>query len=417
MTGKVRSNYFPGMNTHIPETGLNMLLYAANSVSNRAIKLDIEKLLTNCNMYLLDQVDSSNTRGMVTCVPIEILRAYVPDVKRQDFQSELQYKQHLFDYIRTNVDLVSKFNVFFKPIFTKDAVTKKGWETNHELNNIVEVVNAENSDTNLNKDLWLSNMNIAALMKSYTLLSPSTTFLGVLYLSCFDNFSEVDMNRIYSNTALYREMNKIIHAEEKKRHLGLIVSRSHWSSIIIDTQKRECYHFCSGGNRPMDYKKSEKNLYIYSASRSFTCPEGNATKLSKAPKMAIFKQLMNAGYKVYMNEEACQILSGECGMFASMFLIFYCIGRISDIKDIKALYNSFSFLGDKSMGMYKDLLFWRDNTLNPDVTTVTPDRIELWKESLTEQHSLASQLTANIVVELNTILGISNRRTSSIVNS
>lgn len=413
--------YHNTMHTKIPESGFSLLLYYLYSIGKQSIKLDLDKLLSNCNQYLIDRVDKSTTSGKISCVPIQILRKLRPNIIQEKSMSDVEYKRKLLESVmnETDINLLEKYSVYYKPIFTKPAVTTEGWDNNSIFNNPIETVPMKQGESNSNKELWLSNINLAALMKSYVILSPNTMFLGVMYLSCFDTFNETDMKNVYPRTALNSEIDKILHQSQDKqsgdnntKFLAFIVSRAHWSSIIIDTESKRCYHFCSGGNNITHYKPSKKMIF-YSTSRSFVRGCGRANHKMVAPKNSIFEHLMKEGYTVYMNVESCQILSGECGMFASLFLIFFCIGNISNITDIKAMYNSFSFLGDKTVGMFKELLFWRERTQSPNTVCISPDRLKIWKRTIDEQFEINNLLTANILLDqvaINKIIQASSKQ-------
>lgn len=385
------------MYTRVPENGLLRLMYNLYASNNMSVKLDVGKLLTNCNQYLLDVVDKSSTSGLVSCIPIAILKKISPDLHQSSEWTDEEYKNKLLiEAEKVDPSLQTSYSIYYKPIFTKPVVTNVGWEYNPALNNALETTPIPADINKSNRNLWLSNINLSALMKSYTLLRPSTIFLGVTFLSCFDGFNDNDMANIYNTTALYHEFEKQIADTEWDCCLAFIVSYSHWSSLILDKKRKRCYHFCSGGNNPSHYNSSKKMIF-YSSARSFIKPSGTKIHRHIATKNAIFKQLMNHGYTIYMNVESCQMVSGECGMFAAMFLIFFCIEEIASIDSVKALYNSFAFLGDKTVGMYKDLLFWRSP--NQDVRTRYVNITEEWKKIISEQTHLNSQLSATVLLD------------------
>lgn len=386
------------MHMRIPESGILHLMYTLYATNNMSVKLDIRRLLTNCNQYLLDRVDKSSTSGKVSCIPISILKKITKTERDPEWTDE-KYKAVLLSEAEDhNPSLYNSYSIYYKPVFTKPVVTKIGWEQNPILNNVLEAVpdisreRGDRSDRS-NRNLWLSNINLAALMKSYIMLKPKTLFLGVTFLSCFDGFDENDMNNIYKRTALYHELEKKIKDEEWDCYLAFIVSYSHWSSIIIDKKHKKCYHFCSGGNDPSHFKSSKKMIF-YSSSKSFIRASGIKTHKHSASKNAIFQQLISHEYTIYLNVESCQIVSGECGMFASMFLILYCI---QEELNIKALYNSFAFLGDKTMGMYKDLLFWRKQTQSNATQSI--NLTDDWKNVIEEQLNINCKLTTDVMLE------------------
>ncbi len=144
---------------------------------------------------------------------------------------------------------------------------------------------------------------------------------------------------------------------------------------------------------------NHKNLYLYSSTKSFVRATGKKVQRYSAAKYSIFKHLLDEGYTVTMNIESCQILSGECGMFASLFLIFYCLKNIKTTTDLKAIYNSFAFLGDKTVGMYKELLFWREYNQSIKTVSVSSDRLKLWNKVLEDQLDLTAKLASSVILE------------------
>lgn len=399
--------YHHTMHIKIPENGFTHSLYTLYSINNKAIKMDISSMFNNCNMTLINKYDKSSTAGKVSCIPISILESLCNSKINRDSLSDEQYKEKLLSHVLSKTDyddkeLLNKYKIYYKPIFTKPIVTSSGWETNPATNDELEFVKDEEKD-NSNRHLWMSNFNLRDLMVSYILLKPSSLFLGVLFLTCFDKFDDYDMKNVYNRTALRKELQMIINKDSAKSYnnyrfyLSYIVSHSHWSSFIIDTKLKRCYHFCSGGNRPSDYKKN-KQMIFFSSSRSFIRGGGDKVRKIHAPKNAIFEQFIEAGYTIFLNVEACQMLSGECGMFASMFLIFYSLQDIETFSQIKALYNSFSFLGDKSMGLYKELLFWRESKQCIRTTKVSDSIILKWKSLIDESLKLINEANSDIAL-------------------
>jgi hypothetical protein len=410
-------NYHNIMYTKIPETGLGHTLYTLYSADNRSFKLDHSKMLTNCNLILLDKIDRTGTSDKVCCIPIGTLESILSIKTREvyaDISSMIDYKKDLLEKVRevyTDEELFMKCHIFYKPIFTKDSVTKDGWELHPITDNIIEN-NSKSVRESSNKELWLSNFNLASLMKSYVLMKPKTLYVGVMFLSCFDNLSNGDMNEIYRRSALNTQIKLLLTSPENRDYnyiIGFIVSYSHWSSIIIDKLTMRVYHYCSGGNNPKDYI-SDNKIIFYSTTRSFVKTSSNIKSNHRkvVSKYHIFKQLIQAGYTVYMNVESSQMVSGECGIFAAMFLILFCTNEVNNHLHLKALYNSFSFLGDKSMGMYKDLLFWRRGSQHIETVSISQNILREWSEVLECQSLLLEKAQDKMVNELMSMKKVTN---------
>jgi len=101
-----------------------------------------------------------------------------------------------------------------------------------------------------------------------------------------------------------------------------------------------------------------------------------------------------------MNVESSQILSGECGIYASIFLIMFAINKPDSMEGYAKLYNSFSFLGDKMMGMYRDLLFWRETNTSARTLGLSNSAIKYWKCLLNDQAIIINNLANEALLEI-----------------
>lgn len=241
-------------------------------------------------------------------------------------------------------------------------------------------------------------------MKSYVMLSESTLYLGVIYLSCFDNFNYADMNNIYHLSSVKKQLDSL---SGYRYYIAFIVSRSHWSSLIIDSTKKCLYHYCSGGNSPHHYPSKDK-VNIYSTSNGFSTSTGVKVNRSVAPKYAMFRGFKN--YSIYVNQEGSQLVDGECGMFASMFLILFCINGINSRDDVKKIYTSFAFIGDKTVGMFRDMFFWRKSKQSIETQMLPTDTIKEWEKLLMEEIEISSKLSESIVRDYRSIKQCSNSK-------
>ena len=386
--------YHTSINNRIPEGPITYSMYGLYATTNYAYKPNISHLATNCNMYLIKAIDSTDTSGKVCCIPIKQLETFVNVNPRPDNYNNLNYKKSLF-LMADKESLLKKYRLFYKPIFTKPAVTNKGWE--------VTIDDKEYKD---NKDIWLSNHDLNRLIKSYIVLLEDSHYMGVVFLSCFDKKSKSLMENIYRHTALKKQMKEEM---DKYSYLtGCIVSYSHWSSIVIDTKTKTVLHYCSGGNDPQKYEPNN-NIMFYSTSKGFqkTSPEGKLCD-RYISKYYLFKDLISQGYKILMNVESSQILSGECGIYASLFIILYILFKPSCSADYCKIYNSFGFLGDKMMGLYKDLLFWREDKMCAETKSVKAEILNKWSLILSEQSNILATMTNTTLEELSGLTIITN---------
>jgi len=378
-------SYHANIVNKIAEGPVSYTLYDFYAITNNAYKPKIRNFTTNCNLYYIKAVDKNETAGKVCCVPVNILEKILNTTSQPDLYDDLEYKQSLFKKVDKK-KLLSQYNIFYKPIFTKPCVTEQGWEVTTSIK--------EESD---NREVWLSNHDLSKLIKNYIGLVPKSYYMGVVYLSCFDYKNKLFMDQIYNQTALKYQIDE--HVAKYEYLTGCIVAYSHWSSIIIDKSTKTVLHYCSGGNDPLAYEPNS-NLVFYSTSKGLLqSPQSAKLTVHNTSKYCVFNQLTKKGFKVLMNVESSQILSGECGIYASLFIILYLIFKPSNAKEYSKLYNSFSFLGDKMMGLYRELLFWREPSLIAEVKSIPQHIVEKWYSIIQEQSSIINQINKELIEE------------------
>ena len=353
---------------HIVKEDDAQFLYDAFTALNQTYHLPIEKYLANCNQVLLDQVDTSLSKGMVTCIPLRVMESYlqvghVPDLtQEQEVQRKNELLKQFKPKVRFNEDsnsLDRSLSIFFKPKLSKPPTNFPGWEQ------------PSTKPRSSNREIWLSNFELKDLMIRYIPLKPGAYYAGVIYLSCFEKISSKSgLREAFAASAIKRILKEYVG--KYKYVYAHIVLFSHWSAIVLDVTNNNVLYFCSCGHNIDFFPKSD--LLFYNASSGIMKQEKQSTyqdhmSTIKYEFLHMVQSILNERTSIYLNITQNQLYNGECGLFSSIFLILHIMNDIVMKTDIMKLYQSQVFMGDKTMSFYREILFWNNHQSKMQQTT------------------------------------------------
>lgn len=391
----------------IPECNLSYFLYNAYSTDKMAYKLDIEKLSNNCSMYLLDKVDNTPTKAIYSCIPFDKLSVLAKEsLIKHSLANTAENKKYLLDKLTkifTEEELYNKFYIYFKSNLLTKKVTSQSWELLAETDNVLEKSNA-NPDNNKYRSTWLTNHNLSDIMKRYTMLKDRTVYIGVIYLKCFDRIPYKDMINIFESSSLKKVYTDNINDTKYDYIIGHIVSYDHWSALIIDKKYKRVFHFCSGGNNPSEFQYNT-NYYFYSTARGFrqNKPDSVSTTRTASKDVLLNYLATKFGFSIFLNVERSQLISGECGIYSTIFMLLFILNDIDTVQNIKALYNSFAFIGDKIAGLYRELLFWREKEITIYTKMISYSRVKDWKLMMKNIADILNKLESKLIREMESL--------------
>lgn len=380
----------------------SQFLYHTYCTQRKALRLDINLLTTNCNGYVLNKFDKSETSGKVSCIPYNVLKDLLKEKGIDAVLDNVEGKKSALKKVKefyTEKYLLDKFHIFYKPCIDKKPIEAVPWEFLSHRGNALEPVAEHNLEQLNNESSWLSNIELLNLMKRFTIIKQGCIYIGTFLVNKFDPLT----NSIYLKDAL-KESGILIKFKEYMESdnqyiMGHVICKAHWSSIIVDKCNKRILYYCSGGNPPDSFPACKFNFYstktsfIKSSSSRTTCKYGVVIQYN------LLKLLSDEfNLDVYVNVEASQKLNGECGMFSAMFLLLYCTDTIESNPEIESLYNSYRFMGDKIMTMYRNLLFWT-GPMKLESQKIPSEHITDWKSVLAKISSIADRVTRGIVSE------------------
>ncbi|AUD40186.1 virion core peptidase [Flamingopox virus FGPVKD09] len=363
----------------IPELGFVNLLSHIYQTVGLCSSIDISKFKTNCNGYVVERFDKSETAGKVSCVPISILIELVergmlskPDNSKSqlevktDLVNELMSKNNGFEDIMT-IPTSIPMKYFFKPVL-KEKVSKaidfsvmdiKGDDVSRmgirygENDKVVKIKIAPE------RDAWMTNTSI------HQFIIPMCYGTEVAYIGQF-NFNFMNRHAIYEKAFVFNKNTEVFKLKERIRDnrssrfimFGFCYLH-HWKCAIYDKNRDFICFYDSGGNNPNEFNHY-RNFFFYSNSDGLN---RNSYLSSLANENADIDTLFNFFIDNYdvtagcINVEVNQLMESECGMFTCLFMAVCCLNPPKGFKGIRKIYTYFKFLADKKVTMLKSILF------------------------------------------------------------
>ncbi|QGM48741.1 MPPV-117 virion core proteinase [Magpiepox virus 2] len=367
----------------IPELGFVNLLSHIYQTVGLSYDIDVSKFKTNCNGYVVERFDNSETAGKVSCVPISILLELVdrkilskPDTSKteidikEDLVNELIENTNGFEDIMT-IPTSIPMRYFFKPVLREkvskavdfsrmdikgDDISKMGIKHGEKSNNISNIKIVPE------KDAWMTNTSIQQL------IGPMSYGTEVSYIGQF-NFNFINTYPVYEKSAALNRSPELFKIKDRIKGLRTrfvmfgFCYMFHWKCLIYDRESDFVCFYDSGGSNPYDFDHYD-NFFYYSHSRGFNKNSRRSSSLSNEnADIDILFNFFVDNYEVTsgcINVEVNQLMESECGMFTSLFMTMCCLHPPKGFKGIRKTYTYFKFLADKKMTMLKSILFNAD---------------------------------------------------------
>ncbi|ARE67608.1 SWPV1-099 [Shearwaterpox virus] len=363
----------------IPELGFVNLLSHIYQTVGLCHDIDVSKFKNNCNGYVVERFDKSETAGKVSCVPISILLELVDRkilTKPDTSKSELEVKEDLVSELLQNnngfEDIITiptsiPMKYFFKPVL-REKVSRavdfsrmdiKGDDLSRMGIKYGESDNIANIKIVPEKDAWMTNTSIQQL------ITPMSYGTEVSYIGQF-NFNFINRYPIYEKAMAFSRSPELFRLKDRIKglHTRFVMFgfcyMFHWKCVIYDKERDFLCFYDSGGTNPNNFNHYE-NFFFYSHSSGFNRNSRRTSSLSNenADIDVLFNFFVD-NYEVTsgcINVEVNQLMESECGMFTSLFMTMCCIHPPKGFKGIRKTYTYFKFLADKKMTMLKSILF------------------------------------------------------------
>ncbi|AAR07404.1 48L [Yaba monkey tumor virus] len=414
----------------IPELGFTNLLCYVYSESGLCFNLDISKFLTNCNGYVVDKYDKSETAYKVSCIPFSLLMELVESghlniktVKNGSRDNELELKKILVEQLKKkykNIQDIFNFptsipiEYFFKPKLRErvskaidfsqmdirvDDLSKKGILTG-ENNKIVKL------KIEPDKKAWMSNKSINSLVKQFAYGS-EVDYIGqydMRFLSSIPTHEKFDIF-LHKHMLSFILRDKIRSSKLKYVMFGFCYM-SHWKCAIINKEKLFVAFYDSGGNIPEEFYHYP-NFYFYSFSSGFNTNNKDVSVLDNNNcDIDVLFRFFEYSFNVKagcINVEVNQLMESECGMFISIFMIICTQTPPKGFKSLRNIYTFFKFLADKKMTLFKSILF-NLGDISVDVEKLDCDALREYKKMEAWTKKATTTICDKIVFKANKIL-------------
>lgn len=373
-------------NLKIAETGLNRCIDDYFSKSDIIVDINLSKWKTNCNYYILQKHDNSDTSGLITCIPIDYLRKKVKS--KEPVVSELEEKKDLFKlflkkgYNMNDLEKIKYNNIslssFYKPFLLQSSLSKTvdyakiDIENNDLERELDMIIGFYDRDTlrrpKINdKSEWMGNNDIYEFLKRMITDDDNIFLMNIIYIEAKKNFYE--SSSAFYNSHFFNQLKEF--KKSKKRFLvSTILYNSHFNGIVIDKEfKRKkkqgiVYFFDSQGYDPKTIKYN-KNYFFLKSNMHLRKQKYNDLEFSSRENYHIdilsycIKDLFDIEL-VVLNKFVIQLLNSECGMFSLFFLFLNVTNPPIKISDELKNYFTLIFKGDLSISQIRGMFYVTD---------------------------------------------------------
>ncbi|AEN03644.1 essential viral core cysteine proteinase [Yokapox virus] len=388
----------------IPELGFTNLLCHIYSLAGLCTSIDISKFLTNCNGYVMEKYDKSETVGKVSCIPIGMMLELVesghlnpPQSRNElDKKKELTYQlKTKFNSIYDIFDLPTSIPLayFFKPRLREkvskaidfsqmdlriDDLARRGIHTGENTKVVKIKIEPE-------RGAWMSNRSIKNLVSQFAYGS-EIDYIGQFDMRFLNSAAIHEKFDLFMNKHIlsYIIKDKIIKSKCRFVMFGFCYL-SHWKCVIYDKKQMLVSFYDSGGNISSEFHHYD-NFYFYSFSDGFNINNKYSNLDNANCDIDVLFRFFECSFGAKIgciNVEVNQLLESECGMFISLFMILCTRNPPKSFKSLKKIYTFFKFLADKKMTLFKSILFnldepslYIENTNNDGIREYK--RMEAW---------------------------------------
>lgn len=332
---------------------------------------DPRRLITSCETFLLDYLDTSESKGQITYIPIDFLRDYAKEKLSIEYNniSEIEEKTKLYKVVSNLINEEFLDNTyknvplryFRKPVLissltvTRDHVQVQ--RTLHEKEYIELGFNYEDiakfSDALItNQDEWMYLSQIQDYFRPWSLAFQNINLLDPFTSSC----PKISNERF---------------------SFGMILQNFHFTCYFIDRRcpsktrtRSNLYFFNSGGYSPCMLD----NVNTWSIEPDFKFKR-HRNKGTMGEEERNVKKIMNQIPidNVFFNTFQTQHLNSECGGFTSLFLLIAIHniidsttdqGKGFDFRNVLYIYNNIYQMGyDLTISMIKGLMYFTEEDL------------------------------------------------------
>lgn len=298
----------------------------------------------NCNPVVDDKTPVLNSCYTAEALN-EIKNAYNKNTENEIKITATEPKYIWLD-LRKRLDHCSREDCWLNEI--KNPDTRRQYD---------EIMFAPDRPNEWNQDpvAWLSNYDIAAVLKQYEKSHPDFKLLGP---SAIDYDTQLNDGKCVWNDLCRLSLNEL--QDQGKRKLGVVFNLdkhyqpgSHWVSLFVDLDKQIIFYYDSAMN-PVPREVSRLKNEIIKQGKSLNTP---------------------INFKYMLNNYSHQMSNTECGMFCLFFIITWLTEEIDNMVSKKhvskiiggkstklstdALIKLFTKPGitDEMMIMYRNILF------------------------------------------------------------
>lgn len=406
-------------NLRLPESGISFIINYFLTKCKIANTLSPINFETTCNNILLDIIDTSNTKGKVTYIPIAFLLDFYTKTTKLEYnlsKDEVEDKKKLLNFFKDNNGyknikesleqykfrnisleyfkkptlscLLSKTSDYSRNLKILDEFSKKYGIIGFNTKNLI-------STSDLNEETvleWMNNNEI------YNLLYPITLLFEDIFIIPLTNIPVVSYNEQLTYSGFYQSQIKYfwdtcLDVVKNKKNIRFIISpiiyNSHFTALIIDLNSpipkdknkkdktKIAYFFNSGGYDPFSIEKNENYWFLNSSMEIYnhTKRHGKITMENCMPITILTSYLLKKFNitNFIFNDFELQHGNSECGIFCTFFLLCFLLLRNKnnyiEIIDFKQIYFSFLAMGDLIMSYYRGLLYTTDEDLEKNKIT------------------------------------------------
>lgn len=339
----------------------------------RVYNLDVDQFRSQINLSYLNYIASNEDKDCLyyySPLTYNMLRDIYADLKLEfkinKFNKES--KKYLIDnliklnvtknYLMNNLnnkELKSNIEFLYKPFNNTTIHVFDDFITYPERNNSLEIFN-RSVDDKMYDDIWQSN-NLLRRFISGFVAGTDVLYMGVIHLIDFMNKKYQQLEHMYENHCIKRNLMEVINRSEERYIAGLISIYDHWSAFLYDRKLSAIYYFNSLGNNPLQYAYN-KNMHFYCYYNQYfnnkTCHSNMTYVKNKIVELVL---CTFRAENIILNLNISQLKSGYCGIYSITYILLCIQNSIEKVEDIRYVYNYFRFKGDKTMSYLRTIFF------------------------------------------------------------
>lgn len=358
------------------------------SYYDKSFYLDPFQSFNNGVYQIINQIDFSETKNLISPLPINYLRKKFNNNlnnngKPKKFKSEEREKEYLISLINKNnihsilndLYLDIPISSLFKPLLEAD-IEKKYLSENMKIDDDFENDNEEDFDhqeyfTSPNKDCWFSNFEINAIFDRliyFNIYKVYAQYINTLYINPRNTTTQ---EMYYYNKHIFDNLDSIKDDKSNIIFIPLIFN-SHFVLMTINLNLRVCYFYDSYGYDISSMKlfqngekDSNKKINYYFLQTDFKYVNYNTFNIyisdTRYQYVEPFVHIIYAKYGIknfIFNEYREQRSHTECGSFIISFALMSMFVTGDKRRIIKEIYSAQNIKGgDYSVNNIRSYFF------------------------------------------------------------